>query len=558
MRFKKRQNKIGVTAITGSNVVLLSLDMKKEDTEGLLGFAIERIDPKEDERYFLKGFKRFAYADNETGVDMLFTTFEHPVQSFLWEDFSAKENRKYTYNIIPVSGKPKKLEYGKPCSIEVETEKEHEDEHSVFFNRGVAGSIAYANRFKNKKPSQLSGDELKESLAWLSRGLKEALMHFIERAADPTFSLKIAFYEFTNDEVMEALKDRIGKNVSVEIIYDHRKEAVENDEKIVEHEFPTDALIKREAGPSSALSHNKFMILFKDGEPIAVWTGSTNITAKAIYGHCNTGHVINNSTVAAKYFEYWTELAKDPGKEFKDINLTITPELTAANIAAGTSLIFSPRQSLNTLETYAALIAGAKQLVCGMFPFSFYDAMKTAITTQTTALELILTDRRDKELILEQRADNIQVVQGTYFKDPLFNWVKEINSGVLFNENGNPNIGTNYVHNKVILIDPLTEDPIVIGGSANFSYNSIRVNDENSLIIRGNKRVADIYFTEFFRIFNHYYVRAKTQNINPATRSNIRFNPLLLNENSSWVNGFFRAGSFKTIRKEMFNSVQVL
>ena len=558
MRFRKNENKITVTAVTGTYVVLLSMDMDKTDTDGLLGFAIERVDHKDDEKYFLKGFKRFKYADDEISLDLLFTTFEHPVQSFIWEDFTAKPGRQYTYNIIPVSGKPKNLQYGSPCSIEVSTEKEYDSEHSVFFNRGVAGSIAYANRFKNKKPSELTGQDQQEALNWLSRGLKEAMSEFINRAADPTFSLKIAFYEFRNKEIMDELKARINSNISVEIIYDHREQAVKNDEDIAKNQFPANVLTKRTNSPKSAPSHNKFIILFKDNNPIAVWTGSTNITAKAIYGHCNTGHVVNNLTVAAKYYEYWKELKNDPdGAQFKGKTALISPELDAANIPVGTSVIFSPRKTLDILKTYSSLINDAKQMVCGMFPFSFFDDMKSAIKAQTTALELILNDKRDKELILEQPKNNIQIVEGTYFKAPLFNWIKEINSGILFNENGNASIGTNYVHNKVLLIDALTDDPIIIGGSANFSQPSINNNDENSLIIRGDKRVADIYFTEFYRIFNHYYVRAKTQNINPVTSSNIQFNPLLLRETSTWVHAFYREGSFKTLRKEMFNSVSV-
>lgn len=57
-------------------------------------------------------------------------------------------------------------------------------------------------------------------------------------------------------------------------------------------------------------------------------------------------------------------------------------------------------------------------------------------------------------------------------------------------------------------MDPLGDDPIVVTGSANFSEASTNGNDENMLLIRGHLRVADIYFTEFNRLFNHYYFRS--------------------------------------------------
>jgi len=46
---------------------------------------------------------------------------------------------------------------------------------------------------------------------------------------------------------------------------------------------------------------------------------------------------------------------------------------------------------------------------------------------------------------------------------------------------------------KFLLIDPLSDDPLVCSGSANFSAGSLLQNDENMLLVRGNTRVADIY-----------------------------------------------------------------
>ena len=66
-----------------------------------------------------------------------------------------------------------------------------------------------------------------------------------------------------------------------------------------------------------------------------------------------------------------------------------------------------------------------------------------------------------------------------------------------------------YIHTKILLINPLTTDPIVITGSANFSDNSTSSSDENMLVIRGNTRVADIYLSEYMRLFNQYRFRAR-------------------------------------------------
>lgn len=80
----------------------------------------------------------------------------------------------------------------------------------------------------------------------------------------------------------------------------------------------------------------------------------------------------------------------------------------------------------------------------------------------------------------------------------LENFLGEVLSG--FNRNA-------YIHDKFLLVDPLGDDPVVVTGSANFSRPSQTTNDENMLVVRGDLRVADIYFGEFMRIFDHHYSR---------------------------------------------------
>ena len=65
----------------------------------------------------------------------------------------------------------------------------------------------------------------------------------------------------------------------------------------------------------------------------------------------------------------------------------------------------------------------------------------------------------------------------------------------------------NFVHSKYMLLDVLSENPTVITGSANFSEPSTLQNDENMLVIQGDTSVADVYFTEFVRLFDHFYSR---------------------------------------------------
>src|SRR6202012_5164638 len=53
-------------------------------------------------------------------------------------------------------------------------------------------------------------------------------------------------------------------------------------------------------------------------------------------------------------------------------------------------------------------------------------------------------------------------------------------------------VNVQWVHLKFMLVDPMSKNPTVVTGSANFSEASTRTNDENMLVITGNTRVADI------------------------------------------------------------------
>jgi phosphatidylserine/phosphatidylglycerophosphate/cardiolipin synthase-like enzyme len=108
-----------------------------------------------------------------------------------------------------------------------------------------------------------------------------------------------------------------------------------------------------------------------------------------------------------------------------------------------------------------------------------------------------------------------------------------------------------FVHTKFLLIDPLSDDPLVCSGSANFSSNSLLQNDENMLLVRGDTRVADIYMTEFDRIFRHFYFRDIANELAAAQRSEDA-KAIFLDETDGWSQSYFKPGTLKCNRRLMF------
>jgi len=162
--------------------------------------------------------------------------------------------------------------------------------------------------------------------------------------------------------------------------------------------------------------------------------------------------------------------------------------------------------------------------------------------------------RADRDLIVSYGAVLGEV---TTFKDgkPVKQRIKEFGLDKWFLEEEHFRKAGNifFVHTKFLLVDPLSEDPLVCTGSANFSDNSLLENDENMLIIRGNQRVADIYLTEFDRIFRHFYFRDVA---NEIEQKGGNAQGAFLDESEQgpkhWTNSYFKPAAFKTRRREMF------
>jgi len=139
-------------------------------------------------------------------------------------------------------------------------------------------------------------------------------------------------------------------------------------------------------------------------------------------------------------------------------------------------------------------------------------------------------------------------------RDVLFAAGGYLGFGALANflkERDNPLNSNDYVHDKFMLIDPLSEDPTVITGSANFSQPSQRINDENMLVIRSDTRVADIYFGEFMRIFDHHYARYLVRKLTRADRHDPDAG-YLKEQTKDWLPPHFNAASYKAKRRRYF------
>jgi len=590
MRFKSpKTGGFRVFAVSGINTISFGIQATTAAKVGLLGFAVERFDPKANERFVMPGFKVFRSIVPQPEPHLSVSTWDHPIQSFVWDDFTAKPDREYEYTFHPLRGKPKNLDRtAAPVVIKVRTERLFsEDEHDIFFNRGVASSQAYERKFGNKKPDDLKPKaKQQEALDWLTRDLDEAIIKFIDHAGSQD-SLLCCFYEFHYEPIVKALAAARKKIKSLRIIIDAKvneytdKMGVfhpsfprkENLAAIQKARIPDACIIRRERNPAD-IQHNKFMVLLKGAtqRPVEVWTGSTNISLGGFTGQTNVGHWLRDEAAATAFKNYWDLLAQDPGsrknddkstatkrkKAYRDAVAALAPvPTTIAGIPKGVTPIFSPRSGSEVLDLYVTLVDDAEEMTGITLAFGVNDNFKQQLKDNTpqSHITFLLLEKKDqrnkrstKPFVVINAANNVYKAWGAYIREPVYQWARETNARFL-----ELNKHVSYIHSKFLLRDPLGKDPIVVTGSANFSEASTNSNDENMIAIRGSRRAADIYFTEFNRLFNHYYFRAVTESIHDSGRTDDA--SLFLSETPlPWLIKYAK-GKFKAKRLQVYTSM---
>lgn len=586
MRERSTDGNLSLHCISGTHVTLVAINIQEESSLGdLIGFSIDRLD----------------HASQQ-----VFSLSSRPIQKFLWGDYTCQPAQLYTYTVRMLHGTLSNFTPGNDVSVEIMMEDPREGKHGIYFNRGVAASQMYSERFSQYrqhylvdkfgreswrefiKPDNVPNDE---AFVWLSRGLEEALLKFIRQAKGPRYKIRASLYELTYAPVIQAFADCVESGADVKIVHHYKEtaKAVVKRDKIVTDEngkivkemvpdstakaataairrigikdakytnaWQNHVFIKRKN--TAAISHNKFIILLEDEKPVQLWTGSTNLTAGGIFGQSNVGHIVSDKSIAATYLTYWEKLCTDPKKARKNSQIPSDPtqmgidqfieEQEIINFDDGpihdasTNVIFSPRSTTDVLRWYADRISEARSSihftaafgVCEQISEEFNNPGPSEETGEPFLRHILLESHPSKkksDTAKEKARDNDEPLPIDFFDfksvpansiafGDIFNGrdksdCASITATMLQEYLSGLNSFVDYIHTKYVLIDPLSSDPTVITGSANFSSASTDKNDENMLVIRGDLRVADIYLTEFMRIFNHFHSRNQIRAIN--------------------------------------------
>jgi len=454
--------------------------------------------------------------------------------------------RTFRYKVVPLEGAPGSLV---PMSIPqvtsnvVEISSRVSDTMHAYFNRGLISTQAISRALQGKPSKKGLLDRIEEPSdalrASLSGDMVEALTDFVARAKSGG-KLYAALYELHDKELVPLL-EKAGKKLAIVLSNAMEQEVRPQGEPKAEVDGNQDArdrlsktasAIYNRLLPDNQIGHNKFVVYVdKSGHPRAVLFGSTNWTPTGLCAQTNNTMVIDNAKIAQRYLDYWKQLKADTQQAKGDPKALQGSALrgwdtTAKDIPLGADGKLTSWFSPNTPKLRSSSTKNEKR------PPDMADVVKAIDGAKRAVLFLLFypgspnvaqwaadAQRANKDLFVRGCVTNPSASESFYYElhgmtppkggkaqdsrviaaDALDDtsapagWLKEILSA-----------GFAIIHDKVVVIDPFSDDCVVITGSHNLGHRASFNNDENLAIIRGNRKLAAAYASHVLDVYDHF------------------------------------------------------
>ena len=519
------------------------------------GFAIERKIKKMGQQETTQDFlaNRTGFADQKpTGTAkagqavVLKPSTEWPFQRFSWTDHDANTGDTVAYRVIPVLRKAVKLQLDENeasvFSAAVTLGANKGGMFQPFFNRGFVMSQFMARFLKEKKltlkqfKDSISAADDKTIRLFLSGDLRKALLDQLETASRENAEVFAALFELSDSELIAALA-KLGKKAHVVLangsITPKTGEGSANARKRDENEKARAKLIQAKVDVEEenrfispgALGHNKFLVRCNPaGKPVVAWTGSTNWAPTGLCTQVNNGILINDAKVAQIYRDQWDRL-RAAGSEFP-------PALVASNSkpkvvqngGVKTTIWFTRTTGKVDLAALDAAVMQAKQGVlflmfmpgsAGLFNTvsKLVNDPKLYVRGVVSTLPNSRGDESSVEVSLVDEQNHtpmhLDIIQPQGIAHPFANFAEEVVRKQFLSQ-----VGHAIIHSKIVVVDPFSSNPIVITGSHNFSMSASASNDENFVIVEGDKDLAEAYAVNIEGAYAHYRFRAFLEQTN--------------------------------------------
>lgn len=398
--------------------------------------------------------------------------------------------------------------------------------------------------------------------AFLHGDIPDVLTSLLKRAKTNGGTVRLALYELGDDELCDAIvaaKDVVEVILSNSGRDDQTKAWDAGNAPFRKRLHDEGVAVTDRLFNNNHIGHNKFAV-YRDaqGNPQAVMTGSTNWTSTGICGQSNNAFIRDDPAMAQVFNAYWERMKADvfpppanesaaghvaqkQGVPFRAEN-HLPNSLNGATAALdGMTVWFSPNDPDRSkkdisvrpvdLEDVFARIKAAKRAV-------LFLVFNPSLLGENSIIDQAVAAARADPKLIVQGAISDQTAMPNYVaptKDPVTHKSnKDGKSPFVFPEKvwEAPNVsivraanltgatiardfqaevltvGHAIVHDKIVIIDPMEDNATVIAGSHNLGYKASYENDENLVIVEGDKTFAAAYAVHMLDVFDHYKFRA--------------------------------------------------
>ena len=391
---------------------------------------------------------------------------------------------------------------------------------AAHFNRGTLMS-QIVSRFVDDNVTAASLKTFKASLAdpafaprrYLSGHAREALLRFLADADRRGSHVYAAVYEFNDAELIAALKVFGGRASILLGNGDGMKPDLASELSAAGLDVHQRDLSKH--GRSSPSVHNKFVIeVSPAGIATRVLTGSLNWTTTGLCTQLNNALIIERLKIADRYLTQWRDLVA-AGNE-------MPPTLKASNADWLTdgpvSVAYAATTDQQDFAPVLDAIASAKDAIFFlMFMPGESPLLKNAMDRSAEAggpfvrgvVSTVVTTKNGTITHVGGQVVENGVTKPTDDDVILPNGLPAANRPTWafdeFNRSTFTAVGLiAIVHSKTIVIDPFSDDCVVVTGSHNFSVSASAKNDENIVVVKGDKALAQAYAVHIQGVYDAY------------------------------------------------------
>ena len=537
-----------------------SVDTLDDNT---IGFAIQRKlnrDGKRGSPEWLDNFSPPGPEDHQLGEHQSSAVW--PFRRFEWTDHSLLPGDSVSYRVVPVVADAPAVreDMASDWSPRVKVGARSRTPYSAYFNRGFVISQFMSRYLDDHYPGltrtqaltefkkDIKADVENEIRAFLSAELREEMLGLLDEIRRGKGEVYAAIFELDDDQLISAL-EALGPrahvvlaNGSIEVKRDRKtKKALETIAQARERDenaAARDRLVKahvdvqrqnRFVAPRP-LAHNKFLVLTTAaGKATRVWTGSTNWTTTGLCTQLNNGLLVADPDVADAYLKQWQALRNAGSDHPPEVAKANSTPVTVGDQRPSTvraSIRFTRDQQRADLEELAAIVRGAKEgvLFLMFMPGAsgvFGDVTKLAADKPKLLVRGVVSELplgRQDEKTGRQTTVRVRlvgappaiagprtydVIQPEGLAHPAAGWAVETTHKQFLGS-----IGHAIIHSKVLVVDPFGSDPTVVTGSHNFSIAASEQNDENYIVVRGDRALAEAYAVNVESAWRHYAGRA--------------------------------------------------